>query len=166
MKVGAYVGRFLLDLIADGEVDLALVHVIGHSLGAQASGEMGRELQRILGPAGALPRISGLDPAKPWFESRPGNTLSPTDAQWVDVMHTNSGDLVNVCGKKFISTHLWQWLFVHRAAYLLWSLSAMSIFIRTEAPIKWDVNPRIVPAVAQMETSKTCLVRTDRMSVI
>ena len=38
-----------------------------------------------------------LDPAKPWFDiSDPSNTISKDDAQLVDVMHTNSGFLLNV----------------------------------------------------------------------
>ena len=38
-----------------------------------------------------------LDPAKPWFDvSAASNTIRKDDAQLVDVMHTNSGFLLNV----------------------------------------------------------------------
>ena len=38
-----------------------------------------------------------LDPAKPWFDlSDPSNTISKDDAAFVDVIHTNSGFLLNV----------------------------------------------------------------------
>ena len=38
-----------------------------------------------------------LDPAKPWFDlSNPSNTISKDDAAFVDVIHTNSGFLLNV----------------------------------------------------------------------
>ena len=38
-----------------------------------------------------------LDPAKPWFDlSAASNTICKDDAQLVDVMHTNSGFLLNV----------------------------------------------------------------------
>ena len=52
-----------------------------------------------------------LDPAKPWFDvSAASNTISKDDAQFVDVMHTNSGFLLNVrkfiLTKKVISFHL------------------------------------------------------------
>ena len=38
-----------------------------------------------------------LDPAKPWFDLSDGsNTISKDDAAFVDVVHTNSGFLLNV----------------------------------------------------------------------
>ena len=38
-----------------------------------------------------------LDPAKPWFDvTAETNTISKDDAQLVDVIHTNSGFLLNV----------------------------------------------------------------------
>lgn len=87
--------NFVNNLIADRRLDLSNVHVIGHSLGAQASGAMGREIQSLL--SDSLPRISGLDPAKPWFDANPQYKLSRDDAKYVDVIHTNSGDLADGC---------------------------------------------------------------------
>uniref|UniRef100_A0A4W4EDS8 Triacylglycerol lipase n=1 Tax=Electrophorus electricus TaxID=8005 RepID=A0A4W4EDS8_ELEEL len=59
------------------------VHVIGHSLGAHCAAEAG---QRTPG----LGRITGLDPAEPYFQGCPAIVrLDPTDAQFVDVIHTD-----------------------------------------------------------------------------
>lgn len=65
-------------------LDLSQVHLIGHSLGAQVAGYAGRKLE------GKVGRITGLDPAGPMFEHLPPSVrLDPTDAQFVDVIHTN-----------------------------------------------------------------------------
>ncbi|CAL1268600.1 unnamed protein product, partial [Larinioides sclopetarius] len=64
-------------------VDLKKVHVIGHSLGAHTAGYAG-ELVRGIG------RITGLDPAGPYFRNVPRNVqLDSTDALFVDVIHSN-----------------------------------------------------------------------------
>ncbi|XP_078245727.1 pancreatic lipase-related protein 3 isoform X1 [Pogona vitticeps] len=63
------------------------VHIIGHSLGAHAGGEAGRRKR-------GLSRITGLDPAGPLFHDTPAEVrLDPSDAQFVDVIHTNKGRL-------------------------------------------------------------------------
>ncbi|XP_030628259.1 pancreatic triacylglycerol lipase-like [Chanos chanos] len=68
------------------------VHVIGHSLGAHCAGEAGR---RIPG----LGRITGLDPAEPMFQGCPILVrLDPSDAKFVDVIHTDSLPLVPYLG--------------------------------------------------------------------
>ena len=39
----------------------------------------------------------GLDPAKPWFDlTDASNSIGKDDAQLVDILHTNSGFLLNV----------------------------------------------------------------------
>jgi len=64
------------------------VHLIGFSLGAQVVGYAGRDVQRRGNKIG---RISGLDPAGPFFEYRhPDVRLDPTDADFVDVAHLDS----------------------------------------------------------------------------
>lgn len=66
--------------------DLATVHLIGHSMGGQMSGYIGAKL------GGALGSIQALDPAGPLFENKdPSVRLDPTDAQFVQVIHTNGG---------------------------------------------------------------------------
>uniref|UniRef100_A0A8C2YGW1 Triacylglycerol lipase n=1 Tax=Coturnix japonica TaxID=93934 RepID=A0A8C2YGW1_COTJA len=60
------------------------IHLIGHSLGAHTAGEAGRRVRGIR-------RISGLDPAGPYFEGTPPEVrLDPTDADFVDVIHSNA----------------------------------------------------------------------------
>lgn len=68
------------------------VHVIGHSLGAQISGEAGRKYLEKTGKL--LPRITALDPALPCFkEGEVLNGVGRGDAAFVDVIHTNNGAL-------------------------------------------------------------------------
>uniref|UniRef100_A0A669PSY4 Triacylglycerol lipase n=1 Tax=Phasianus colchicus TaxID=9054 RepID=A0A669PSY4_PHACC len=60
------------------------IHLIGHSLGAHTAGETGRRVRGIR-------RITGLDPAGPYFEGTPPEVrLDPTDANFVDVIHSNA----------------------------------------------------------------------------
>ncbi|PSN39632.1 hypothetical protein C0J52_13799 [Blattella germanica] len=64
-------------------LDPAAVHMIGHSLGAHTAGYAG---ERIAG----LGRITGLDPAEPYFQGMPSFVrLDPSDAKFVDVIHTD-----------------------------------------------------------------------------
>ncbi|EDV35192.1 uncharacterized protein Dana_GF22327 [Drosophila ananassae] len=68
------------------------IHLIGHSLGAHIVGAAGRHLTRLTGSV--IPRITGLDPAKPCFNE--GEVLSGLlrgDAKFIDVIHSNSGVL-------------------------------------------------------------------------
>ena len=42
--------------------------------------------------------ILGLDPAKPWFDlTDDSHRVNKDDADLVDIMHTNSGFLLDVC---------------------------------------------------------------------
>ncbi|XP_063706112.1 vitellogenin-3-like [Culicoides brevitarsis] len=86
------------DAIGEGLVSLSKlvptenIHVIGHSLGAHISGAAGQSFQNKAGKL--LPRITGLDPANPCFKE--GETLQGLmrgDAEFVDIIHTNSGVL-------------------------------------------------------------------------
>lgn len=59
------------------------VHMIGHSLGAHTAGYAGELIPK-------LGRITGLDPAEPYFQGMPASVrLDPTDATFVDVIHTD-----------------------------------------------------------------------------
>uniref|UniRef100_A0AAG5CS31 Lipase domain-containing protein n=1 Tax=Anopheles atroparvus TaxID=41427 RepID=A0AAG5CS31_ANOAO len=71
------------------ELDLGELYLIGHSLGAHLAGLSGKKL--TTGRAGA---IFGLDPAGPLFSSKdPSSRLASTDAEYVEVVHTNGGTL-------------------------------------------------------------------------
>lgn len=68
------------------------IHMLGHSLGAHIAGMIGLELKYIYGKE--IGRISGLDPALPLFENASKrHRLDPTDASFVDVIHTDAGKL-------------------------------------------------------------------------
>jgi hypothetical protein len=64
------------------------VHIIGHSLGSHIAGYAGERIPN-------LGRITGLDPAGPYFEfTDPRVRLDKTDAKFVDAIHTDgSGTL-------------------------------------------------------------------------
>lgn len=82
------VGRQLAKLIRSLDVPLERVHLIGFSLGAHVAGFAGAEL-------GNVSRITGLDPAGPLFESQdPRARLDETDANFVDVIHSNGEQLI------------------------------------------------------------------------
>jgi pancreatic triacylglycerol lipase len=60
------------------------VHLIGHSLGAHTAGYAGEKL------GGNIGRITGLDPAEPYFQGMPSHLrLDYMDAKLVDVIHTD-----------------------------------------------------------------------------
>lgn len=68
----------------DYGASLSSIHMIGVSLGAHISGFVGAKLNGTIG------RITGLDPAGPTFTGKPPEErLDPTDAQFVDVLHTD-----------------------------------------------------------------------------
>jgi pancreatic triacylglycerol lipase len=67
----------------------------GHSLGGHVCGHAGKRTR-----GGDWGRITGMDPAGPWFEGKdhPDIGLDPSDATLVDVMHTNgeAGIILNL----------------------------------------------------------------------
>ncbi|KAK7052800.1 hypothetical protein SK128_022400 [Halocaridina rubra] len=104
----AYLMEWLKDTLSYSASNF---HLIGHSLGAHIAGYAGErtpDVQRISGLdpeytlvqgyAGErtpdLQRISGLDPAEPLFKGLPPSVrLDPTDANFVDVIHTDSDSI-------------------------------------------------------------------------
>ncbi|XP_077900498.1 pancreatic triacylglycerol lipase isoform X2 [Ictidomys tridecemlineatus] len=87
--VGAEVAYFVDFLRTQLGYSPSNVHVIGHSLGSHAAGEAGRRTN------GAIGRITGLDPAEPCFEGTPELVrLDPSDAQFVDAIHTDGAPIV------------------------------------------------------------------------
>lgn len=64
----------------------------GHSLGAHICGYAGRQYTHLTDKL--LPRITGLDPARPCFnEGERLSGLQRGDAQFVDIIHSNAGIL-------------------------------------------------------------------------
>ncbi|XP_008825559.1 pancreatic lipase-related protein 2 [Nannospalax galili] len=83
--VGAEIAFLIQVLSTELEYSPEDVHLIGHSLGAHVAGEAGRRLEGHLG------RITGLDPAEPYFQGLPEEVrLDPSDAMFVDVIHTDT----------------------------------------------------------------------------
>ncbi|XP_008581536.1 PREDICTED: pancreatic triacylglycerol lipase-like isoform X2 [Galeopterus variegatus] len=83
--VGAEVAYLVEFLQSSFRYSPSNVHLIGHSLGSHVAGEAGRRTN------GAIGRITGLDPAEPYFQDTPELVrLDPSDAQFVDVIHTDA----------------------------------------------------------------------------
>ncbi|CAG9819132.1 unnamed protein product [Phaedon cochleariae] len=81
--VGLELAYLINYLMKNYEVDPKSIHIIGHSLGAHTAGYAG-----ALVPG--LGRITGLDPAEPYFQGMPAHVrLDPSDADLVDVIHTD-----------------------------------------------------------------------------
>merc|ERR1711970_1024509 len=72
------------------------IHVVGHSLGAHVGGFLAKKVQEM--GLGTLDRLTGLDPAEPFFDiAGPDERIDKSDADFVDIIHTNSGMLWNGC---------------------------------------------------------------------
>ncbi|XP_017956665.1 lipase member H isoform X1 [Drosophila navojoa] len=82
-KVALVLAQQLEQFLARHNVSSEAVHIIGHSLGAHIAGGMGRHFNGTLG------RVTGLDPALPLFTARSEDSLRPSAAQFVDVIHTD-----------------------------------------------------------------------------
>ncbi|CAG9861221.1 unnamed protein product [Phyllotreta striolata] len=86
--VAKIVGRLIDDLIESNALQLNRTFFVGHSLGAHVAGICGAVLK------GKVNHIVGLDPALPLFPwDEVDGRLDPTDAQFVQVIHTCSGIL-------------------------------------------------------------------------
>jgi len=82
------VAMLIDDLVNATGVDISTVHILGHSLGSHVAGYAGERLKN-------LGRITGLDPAGPYFEGlSPAARLDPTDAVFVDAIHTDAKHLL------------------------------------------------------------------------
>ncbi|XP_037938265.1 uncharacterized protein LOC119671615 [Teleopsis dalmanni] len=86
--VGKQLAMLIRNLKEHKGLNLTRTHIIGFSLGAHVSGFAGSELA-------GLSRITGLDPAGPLFEAQhPKVRLDSTDAEFVDVIHSNGENLI------------------------------------------------------------------------
>ncbi|XP_064187696.1 lipoprotein lipase [Anguilla rostrata] len=83
--VGHDVGKFVNWLEREVHYPWEKLHLLGYSLGAHVAGIAGLLTNHKIN------RITGLDPAGPGFEyADEQSTLSPDDAIFVDVLHTNT----------------------------------------------------------------------------
>nr|XP_009688799.1 PREDICTED: lipase member H [Struthio camelus australis] len=86
-KVAEILKKLIDGMLIDG-ASLDSFHMIGVSLGAHISGFVGQMYE------GKLGRITGLDPAGPLYRGKmPTERLDPTDAQFVDVIHSDTDGL-------------------------------------------------------------------------
>ncbi|XP_036376712.1 lipoprotein lipase [Megalops cyprinoides] len=83
--VGRDVAKFVKWLETELQYPWERIHLLGYSLGAHVAGIAGLLTDHKIN------RITGLDPAGPSFEyADEQSTLSPDDANFVDVLHTNT----------------------------------------------------------------------------
>ncbi|XP_040906020.1 inactive pancreatic lipase-related protein 1-like [Toxotes jaculatrix] len=81
--VAAQVVSMITFLMGNYKQKAERFHIIGHSVGAHIAGDVG---SRITG----LARITGLDPAEPYFQDADASVrLDTSDAAFVDVIHTD-----------------------------------------------------------------------------
>ncbi|XP_071608129.1 lipase member H isoform X2 [Heliangelus exortis] len=86
-KVAEILKKLIDEMLVDG-ASLDSLHMIGVSLGAHISGFVGQMF------GGRLGRITGLDPAGPLYRGQPpSERLDPTDAQFVDIIHSDTNRL-------------------------------------------------------------------------
>lgn len=87
--VGGAIAEMIDELVNRGS-DLSRIHIIGHSLGAHIAGFAGKFIS-----SGKVGRITGLDPARLgfqlYFDPKGERRLNKSDAQFVDVIHTDIG---------------------------------------------------------------------------
>ncbi|XP_013414568.1 pancreatic triacylglycerol lipase-like [Lingula anatina] len=88
--VGREIGLMVKLMVSKMKSKHSLIHLLGHSLGAHISGYAGAYL------GGKIARITGLDPAGPFFESYPPIVrLDKSDAKFVDVIHSNGASITS-----------------------------------------------------------------------
>ena len=90
IKVGKAVGEQVVAgmLIGDLGQDPNKIHAIGHSMGGQVVGNVGKAAFQF--SSQKIARVTGLDVAQQYFDSHLAeDTISPNDAKLVDIMHTN-----------------------------------------------------------------------------
>ncbi|XP_046449669.1 pancreatic lipase-related protein 2-like [Daphnia pulex] len=85
--VGLEIAFLVNTMVAKLGAKASDIHLIGHSLGAHTAGYAGEKIPN-------LGQITGLDPAGPFFRTVPTYArLDPSDAQFVEVIHTDGGIL-------------------------------------------------------------------------
>ncbi|XP_050091952.1 uncharacterized protein LOC126575349 [Anopheles aquasalis] len=83
--VGDIISRMVNTLVSATGTSRNNIYLIGHSLGAHAAGNAGKQQN------GQLNTIIGLDPAGPLFSLSDPDTMAPRDAQYTESIFTNAG---------------------------------------------------------------------------
>lgn len=92
-KVGNYTAGLIDWLNTEKGLHPSQVHIVGHSLGSHTAGFTGKYVT-----SGQVARITGLDPAGPLFyEKDADHRIDKSDAAYVDIIHANSGSLLEGC---------------------------------------------------------------------
>ncbi|XP_077862181.1 pancreatic lipase-related protein 2-like [Saccoglossus kowalevskii] len=90
--VGAEIDALLDALTLYTGFDVNDAYLVGHSLGAHVAGHAGQRNPMI-------GRITGIDPAGPAYENHdPAVRLDATDAQFVDIIHTDGERIIPQAG--------------------------------------------------------------------
>nr|DBA14761.1 TPA: hypothetical protein GDO54_004053 [Pyxicephalus adspersus] len=88
--VGAEIALLIQKLQIIFNYNSSNIHIIGHSLGAHIAGEAGKRTPGV-------GRITGLDPARLLFEDTAEEVrLDPSDANFVDVIHTDTMAIIGL----------------------------------------------------------------------
>ncbi|KAJ3640175.1 hypothetical protein Zmor_003491 [Zophobas morio] len=83
-NIGSFVANFINNMIDTYKLSGSQITLIGHSLGAHVAGNAGALIKS------KVSHIIGLDPAAPYFTvDNTNNRLDPTDADYVQIIHTN-----------------------------------------------------------------------------
>jgi len=94
IKVGKAVGeKVVAKMLIEGlGQNPDKIHAIGHSMGGQVVGNVGKAAYEFSNQK--IARVTGLDVAQQYFDSHLSeDTIRPDDAKLVDIMHTDSGDV-------------------------------------------------------------------------
>ncbi|KAH1014526.1 lipase member H-A [Dendroctonus ponderosae] len=97
--VSKIITKLLVNLYRNYQVDRERFLLVGHSLGGQICGFVGKLFKKETSET--LPRLIALDPAGPLFSTRPEDKrLNKNDARVVEVIHTDGGTFGfrNSCG--------------------------------------------------------------------
>ncbi|XP_065073636.1 pancreatic triacylglycerol lipase-like [Ochlerotatus camptorhynchus] len=86
-SVGLVISNMIDTLVNGAGISLDTIYVIGHSLGGHVAGVVGKHQN------GRINSIIGLDPAGPLFSADNDDVLSEKDAQYVETVFTNAGQL-------------------------------------------------------------------------
>lgn len=88
--MGPKVAEVCLDWFDDG-LNSETFFIVGHSLGGQMSGIIGRSVYKKSRGETKIERISALDPALPTFYPALGTPcVNKNDAKFVDIIHTDA----------------------------------------------------------------------------